>query len=40
MSYKANFRPIELLIEGEWISYDKESTLATQSASIDSPLSF
>ncbi len=40
MSYKANFRPIELLIEGEWASYDKESTLATQSASIDSPLSF
>jgi arginyl-tRNA--protein-N-Asp/Glu arginylyltransferase len=40
MSYKANFRPIELLIEGEWQSYDKDSTLAIQSANIDSPLSF
>jgi arginine-tRNA-protein transferase len=40
MSYKANFRPIEMLIEGKWKPYTKESILPDQSASLDAPLSF
>ncbi len=40
MLYKANFRPIEMLIEGEWVSYSKEANLAFQSSAPGSPLSF
>jgi len=40
MSYKASFRPIELLVEGEWVSYSKDVDLANQSAPIGSPVSF
>ncbi|HIF17482.1 MAG: arginyltransferase [Cycloclasticus sp.] len=40
MSYKANFRPIEMFIEGEWTSYSKRADLPVQSASLDTPLSF
>ena len=40
MSYKANFRPIEMLIEGRWRSYNKKDQLPFQSASLHSILSF
>ncbi|PCH84386.1 MAG: arginyltransferase [Piscirickettsiaceae bacterium] len=40
MSYKANFRPIEMLINGEWLTYDKGSALASESSSLDAPLRF
>lgn len=40
MSYKANFRPVELLINGEWVSYDKGVALASESSGIESHLSF
>lgn len=40
MSYKSKFRPIELLIEGDWRTYQKDDLLPEQSASLDSPLTF
>jgi len=40
MAYKANFMPIEMLVEGEWRCYTKDDELPNQSASLDSPLTF
>lgn len=40
MAYKANFMPIEMLIEGQWLSYTKEDDLPNQSASLDFPITF
>jgi arginyl-tRNA--protein-N-Asp/Glu arginylyltransferase len=40
MSYKANFRPIEMFIDGQWETFNKEATLATESTHVDAPLSF
>ncbi len=40
MSYKTNFRPIEMLINDEWTTYKKADLLPSQSSSVDSPLSF
>jgi len=40
MAYKANFMPIEMLIEGQWLCYIKDDELPNQSASLDSPVTF
>ncbi|MDF1688790.1 MAG: arginyltransferase [Cycloclasticus sp.] len=40
MSYKSNFKPIEMLIEGHWQTYEKKEQLPDKSASLDSPLTF
>ena len=40
MSYKVNFRPIELLVDAVWQRYDKATELPIQSSSLDSPLTF
>ena len=40
MSYKSKFKPIELLIAGDWRAYQKDDQLPEESASLDSPLSF
>jgi arginyl-tRNA--protein-N-Asp/Glu arginylyltransferase len=40
MSYKANFRPLELLVDGVWQTYEKATELPFQSASLNSPLTF
>ncbi|MBL4743031.1 MAG: arginyltransferase [Cycloclasticus sp.] len=40
MSYKTNFKPIEMLVEGRWQLYEKGEKLPLQSANPDSPPSF
>ncbi|ORU92903.1 MAG: arginyltransferase [Cycloclasticus sp. symbiont of Bathymodiolus heckerae] len=40
MTYKTNFRPIEMLVKSQWLSFEKEDTLPSQSSPLDSPLSF
>lgn len=40
MSYKSNFRPLELLTENQWKSFKKAELLADISGSLDSERSF
>ena len=40
MAYKANYRPLELRVNDQWLSYDKGCNVPEQSASNGSPLTF
>ncbi len=40
MAYKANFRPLQLLINGDWCSFNKGEELPMQNSCLDVPLSF
>jgi len=40
MAYKTNYRPIELRVNDQWLSYDKGNNVPEQSAAANSPLTF
>lgn len=40
MNYKANFRPLEMLIEGQWEAYPKAVNLPDKSSPLGSSLTF
>lgn len=40
MLYKGNFRPLQLLVDGKWRSFNKGEELPMQNSCLDAPLTF